>query len=205
MANKTSFKSVRGAGNNFARKLWFARLRASGLYDSKCKEGLGKCKQKTKPSAGSLRQTKYANMSPKPKSGGKESATRGSKAIGELISEGKKKGKTTAQQRVALVKTLRGQGKQRGAKTSITQETARATTKGGTTNRTRFTAATGVSTKAKKAIGKEVAKQSADKTRKAFFDNRGKRKRSKDITNLAKQFRAQETGVSVATPRKKKK
>ncbi len=166
MANKTSWRSVKG--NNFARKMWFARLRASGFYDLKCKREVGACKNKTSATVGALKQTKYANLSPKSKKG-KVTPSRSERAIKELIKQGRKKGNSTPLQRVALAKTLRKQGPQRGATTTLNKERARSTTKGGKTTATRLSAAArldanrrrankGVSVIKRSLLGKTVTK-----------------------------------------------
>lgn len=161
MANATSWRSVNG--NNFARKMWFARLRAAGLFDKKCARGKGVCKQKTKSAATALKQTKYANMSP-PSRKGKETALRSKKAIAELLAQGAKKGNSTPQQRTALVKAMRSQGVQRGAKTSLNKVDARVKGRKGQVKKIRYTSATNVSSKSAKLINNASVKANALKT-----------------------------------------
>ena len=201
MANKTSWKSVSGGANaGFRRAMWFARLRAAGLYDANCKRGVGACKNKTKASAGTLKQTKYANMSPKAKGQKKENPSRGTKAISELIAQGNKKGKSTPQQRAALAKNLRGQGVQRGATTTLTKESARSTTKGGKTAKTRYTAATSVDKKRIADAKKAVAQRQATETRKKFFDAADRRRANKEAAAIKRRL----LGETVTTKKRKK-
>lgn len=203
MANKTSWRSVSsGANAGFRRAMWFARLRAAGLYDKDCKRGVGACKNKTKASAGTLKQTKYANMSPKAKGQTKENPSRGTKAINELIAQGKKKGSSTAAQRLTLARNLREQGKQRGATTALTKESARVTTKSGETKKMRYSAAVGVSKSgaAKIAEGKkELSKQRASETRRKLFDKNDQRKRNRQLEAIKSRL----TKGTVTTKKKK--
>lgn len=81
------FTSV--SNNNFARKLWFARLRAAGLYRKQCTKAVGACAKMTKVSATTLKTTKYANLSPRSQKQQKDTRTRSERAIKELLAQAK--------------------------------------------------------------------------------------------------------------------
>lgn len=174
MANKTSWKSI--SGNPFARRMWFLRLKAAGLYDSNCSKKKGLCKNKTKGSATALRQTKYANMSP-PSRKGKETPLRSKKAMEELLREAAKKGKSTPEQRMSLYRAMRAHGSQRGATTYLNKEDARVKNREGKVIKRRYSSSD-VKPKQKEKIIKAAEEQKKQTMRARALETVKKTKRT---------------------------
>jgi hypothetical protein len=210
MANKTSWKTI--SGNRFARAMWFARLRATGAYDSNCKLKKGICKTKTKGSAAVLRAGKFANVGPRD----------GAKAMSEMkkATEANKKkglfkgGTESSAARTALVRNVRklqeqsvksGGKKVRGAKISVSLKSANVTPKGGKTRQVKVQNAVGVS--AKKVA--EIKRQVAESDRQFALSMRRKERtgklKSTQQRKLSAKYKAMERGETVATPKRKNK
>jgi hypothetical protein len=202
MANKTTWKSIKG--RDFRRKMWFARLRAAGLYRSRCKAGVGLCKNITSGSAAALKANEFAHVSPRGKIGKKKYEKMLQRGR-DVYAKGFHKKEGTPQV-AALLQNLRklkkDKGSLGGAKFSLTKADARVKqVSGKVTKRT-----TAAAMKTNKKNVKEIKKGLNDAFAKTMQKREKQRKlQSTQIKQLKSKFSAMERGERTPTPFSKAK
>lgn len=217
--NSGTWTSV--SASPFRRKLWFARLRASGKFRNRCTGEKGKCKNLTKTSADIVNASNWANIGPR----------NGKKKFGELIKKGKEnkeKGlfsntSEASKAQMAITQNVRKRkkeaqeegGKLRGARISANKTDVRVTADG-RESKTRLTAAANTARKSRLSKGRrQGVKQDSEKfeatnkklrlratlTPNAGIGRAGAKKAK--VVSAAKRRRAEQERVT--TPRKSSK